>query len=526
LSVRGLAILLVCWACLAAAPAAWGHASLLRSDPADGAMVAAPPAAITLSFNEPVSPLVFRLIGPDGSAVAPAVTAQDTTVTVTPPPLRPGTHALSWRVVSADGHPVGGTLVFSVGIVSERPSVTVGGHRDVRAALWATKVVIYAGLFIGVGGVFFRRWIATTAGADAVMVGALVAGLAASPLALGLQGLDALDLSLAGLAQAAPWRAGFDTAFGQTALVGALALIVGLVALALRPLWPARALALLGLIGVGVALSLSGHAGTVEPRWLTRASVLLHGVCVAFWIGALAPLWVAVRGGEGGRATFARFTRLIPYPLAVIIATGTLLAVVQLGRLDALWTTDYGLVLAGKLVAVAALLGLGVANRYRLVPAFAAGKASASRVLARSIAAELAIALAIFALVALWRFTPPPRTLATPAPISVHLHGARAMAQVELMPRPAGAAVDMLVLDGDLRPLGVKEVTLVLSNPAAAIEPLRRNAAPVGDPADAAWRVEGLRVPLSGRWTLRVEILINDFEKVSLEEQVDLPRVP
>ena len=63
---------------------------------------------------------------------------------------------------------------------------------------------------------------------------------------------------------------------------------------------------------------------------------------------------------------------MIPYPLALLVVTGLVLAVVQLGRLDALWTTSYGVVLACKLAAVVALLALAVANRYRLVPRFEA----------------------------------------------------------------------------------------------------------------------------------------------------------
>jgi hypothetical protein len=30
--------------------------------------------------------------------------------------------------------------------------------------------------------------------------------------------------------------------------------------------------------------------------------------------------------------------------------------------------------------------------------------------------------------------------------------------------------------------------------------------------ADSSWRIEGLTVPMSGRWRVRVEILISDFD--------------
>jgi copper transport protein len=104
------------------------------------------------------------------------------------------------------------------------------------------------------------------------------------------------------------------------------------------------------------------------------------------------------------------------------------------------------------------------------------------------------------------------------------LHGEKAMAEVgiERAGKDAGRA-NVIVLDGEFRPLAVKEVTLVLANPSAGIESVRRQAART---EDHAWRVEDVRVPLAGRWNLRIEILIGDFEKVVLEDVIALPQLP
>ena len=63
---------------------------------------------------------------------------------------------------------------------------------------------------------------------------ALVAGLIAIPLSVGLQGLDALDLPLREITHVAVWKAGFETAYGLTAIVAALALFVALFTFAAR----------------------------------------------------------------------------------------------------------------------------------------------------------------------------------------------------------------------------------------------------------------------------------------------------
>ena len=161
--------------------------------------------------------------------------------------------------------------------------------------------------------------------------------------------------------------------------------------------------------------------------------------------------------------------------------------------------------------------------------------ASLPRPLAISIAFELVIALVILGLVALWRFTPPPRALVVDAPVSVHVHGEKAMAQIEIeRAKQQSPHASVLVLDGAFQPLAAKEVTLVLANPAAGIEPIRMNATPAGasrganatSAATSTWRIDDLRVPVAGRWNLRVEILVSDFERRIIEDTVTLPRVP
>ena len=522
---------------------ACAHASLVKASPADGAVVPVAPAALSLTFNEPVSPLVIRLIGPDGAPIVPrTVVGEDNTVTVTAPAnLQRGTHVLSWRVISADGHPVGGSLMFSIGAPSAQPAAGGGpADRGVRAVLWAVRVVLYVGLFAGIGGAFFCAWIADPVSrrrSQPWLLVLLAAGLVAAPASVALQGVDALDLPLSGVTQKVSWETGLETSYGLTAIAAAFALFAGFFACVAESARIARGLALLGLLGVGLALSLSGHASTAQPQLVSRPALFLHAVCVAFWIGALLPLALGVRdagkrAAPSGVGEVRRFSNAIVPVVVLLVLTGLWLAFVQLDRIDALWTTSYGQVLACKLAAVIALFALAAANRYWLVPKFESSGGAAARRFAISIAFELIIALMILGLVALWRFTPPPRALAADAPVSVHIHGEKAMAQIEIeRAKPQSPQASVLVLDGAFQPLAAKEVTLVLANPAAGIEPIRMNATRADSSGGAeantsSWRIGDLRIPVAGRWNLRVEILISDFEKRIIEDTITLPRVP
>jgi copper transport protein len=523
---------------------ACAHASLLKASPADGAVVPVAPQALSLTFNEPVSPLVIRLIGPDGAPIVPrTVVGEDNTVTVTAPAnLQRGTHVLSWRVISADGHPVGGSLMFSIGAPSAQPAAEADSRADrgVRAVLWAVRVVLYVGLFAGIGGAFFCAWIADPVSrrrSQPWLLVLLAAGLVAAPASVALQGVDALDLPLSGVTQKVSWETGLETSYGLTAIAAAFALFAGFFACVAESARIARGLALLGLLGVGLALSLSGHASTAQPQLVSRPALFLHAVCVAFWIGALLPLALGVRdagkrAAPSGVGEVRRFSNAIVPVVVLLVLTGLWLAFVQLDRIDALWTTSYGQVLACKLAAVIALFALAAANRYWLVPKFESSGGAAARRFAISIAFELIIALMILGLVALWRFTPPPRALAADAPVSVHIHGEKAMAQIEIeRAKPQSPQASVLVLDGAFQPLAAKEVTLVLANPAAGIEPIRMNATRADSSGGAeantsSWRIGDLRIPVAGRWNLRVEILISDFEKRIIEDTITLPRVP
>jgi len=528
--MRRLALLILLLVAVLQPAAAWAHASLVRSEPADGITLSESPATLRLIFNEAVSPLVMRLIGPNGETFTPEAKAEGTMVTIAAPrDLQRGTHVLSWRVVSADGHPLGGSLIFSVGSPSDiSSSPKLAPYTSVQFALWIAKLILYIGLFIGVGGAAFAALIADSrplpGQTESWLSGMMGSALIAAPLSVGLQGLDALALPLSDLWRPQVWTVALSTAYAWTALTAAAALLLGLAAVH----WPrkvvARPLGIAAAVGLALALATSGHASTAEPSSLSRISVVLHVLCVAFWIGSLLPLLAILYNSRGNERALARFSRIIPFALVALAATGIFLIYVQFDRFDAFWTTNYGLVLSGKIAAVLALLGLGAANRYVLVPRFEANSKAAARPLAASFKIEFAIAVAILAIVGLWRFTPPPRALASAEPIPIHLHSAKAMAQIEIEPvRARGAQVLVQVANGEFEPLSAKELALVLSNPAAGIEPMRREAV---NEADVTWRIDDLRIPLAGRWHVQVEILINDFEKVTLEDDVELPRAP
>ena len=509
------------WLCLTTL--ALAHASLTAAEPPDGAVLQAAPARLSLSFSEPVSPLTLKLVNPDGEALELGdFNLRDRTLEITPPgALGEGSFVLTWRVVSEDGHPVAGSTVFSIGAPSRAaPVIDDTGDRPVAVAIWLARLLLYAGLFFGIGGVFASSWfVRERAGRIGPHSPWLTLGLIGTVLSVGLQGLDALGAPLARLFELTIWKAGASTSFGRTAAAMVVALVLAAVATGRFR----RALSALALVTGAMAMALSGHASAAAPQWLTRPAVFLHALTIAVWAGALIPLGLSLRqGGEQGRAALARFSRFIPHAVAALAVAGVALAVIQVEKPGALISTAYGKVLLVKLALLAPLFLLAAVNRWFLTGPAERGEAKAVRHLVRAIAVETMLVIAILAVAATWRFTPPPRALAIAAaqPASTHIHTEKAMAEITVTPGHAGPVdVSVILMTGDFGPLDAKDVTFVFANPAAGIEAVRRKAF---KPGDGTWRVKELILPLGGPWTVRLDVLVSDFEMTRLSGEVTI----
>ncbi|MDX8477274.1 CopD family protein [Mesorhizobium sp. VK24D] len=521
----GLLVAFVLVALLVLPCRAFAHAALVAADPADGAVLAQSPARFSLTFSEPVEPLVLTMVRPDGTQLSlTSFRSNDQTVEIdNPETLKSGTHVLNWRVISQDGHPVGGSALFSVGAPSAAPVAGEAVDLSLRTAIWIGKLLLYAGLFLGAGGAFALAWLAGDCRCGRrFVIGGLLCGLVAAPFSLGFQGLDALGAPLARFAAPIVWKTAITTSFNWTVLAAMIALGLALLSL-VGPRTSRKLLALAGLFGVGAALAASGHASTAAPQWLTRPLVFLHGTAIAFWTGALAPLGLALRHRPAeAKAFLRRFSRTILPIVAVLAASGVVLAVIQVREPAALIDTAYGRLLLLKLALLLFLFTLASVNRWTLTAPAEAGDTEVQRRLVRSIGIETLIVLAIFGVAAGWRFTPPPRALAIAAaqPVSVHIHTLQAMADLSITPGHAGqVAASMVIMTGDFGPLDAKQVTLVLSKPDSGIEPIKR---PATKPGDGTWRVDNLDIPLPGRWKARLDILVSDFEMVKIEAPIDI----
>jgi copper transport protein len=518
---------------------AHGHAVVVETSPADGDLLAVAPDRIVVRFNEPVSAIAAQVLDAAGRDVTPpgAASVHDGELQVAlPPSLATGTYVVSYRVVSLDGHPIGGSLTFSIGERSQRapvPDVSTD-DRGWRVAMSAVRVVLYLGILGGAGGVLFLVLVGPT-GAAAVAAARIaitlaLVGCGAALVSIGIQGGLLAGGPVHSIASWTTWRMGLLSSFGRTAAMA----FIGLAAIAVGLRGKMLFLAGAGAAAAIISLALSGHVVTAGPKWLTAPLLIVHASAVALWVGSLLPLRSAVLE-DGAVAIVRRFSHVAVAAVVALLLAGLGIAILQVRSLAGLVATAYGWTLLAKLALVAGLLALATLNKVRLTPLLANGEVGAAGRLRLSIAAEIALVVGILIATAALSTTPPPRVFqqdGVPAAElhSPHEHHAQGFA-VELLSGERRAAVEFATLESGANAVEItltdakgtaieaKEVTFAASNPKAGVEPVRRMALPL---RPGAWRVEDLVLVPGGEWSLRVEALVSDFEKPIFEGAVEL----
>lgn len=235
------------------APAA-AHASLLSTTPDDGAVLRTAPDQVVFTFNEPIrtEPDSVQAFTADGSDWKVDFRGEDNRLVVSPDedPGK-GTVVVAWKVISADGHEVGGSLSFSIGTPT---AGAADAGRDpqapasVTAARWAATGITAVALIAILVLPIVRRPVPRTVW-NTAFVAALVAvpldQLAADGRGLGglgdwLAWIDGLTRGRSLLLLAGVLLAAVSVSVGRAARVGAIAVAAAAVVLctAVVVTWP------------------------------------------------------------------------------------------------------------------------------------------------------------------------------------------------------------------------------------------------------------------------------------------------
>lgn len=494
---------------------AHAHAVLTASTPADGASVERSPSQALLTFSEDLDPMLSAVHVLDssgeqveeGESHVPA--GQPAQIRVALGELAQGSYTMTWRVTSVlDGHTTAGSVVFGVGTPASAAG-TQGEQAAVRspgptAASIAGRWSFYAGVV--------------------VMLGAAVVGVAvaSSPAVISTGPLAAAWMAAAGgllitiADQAASARTDLanllSSSTGQRLMVQVLAVALAGLAVVWACLRPNRS----SLIAVGIGASaatlgrsLSGHANASSLRWFTVGAHWIHLLAVGAWIGGLLWLLVAMRRDDPGQGPglARRFSSVAAGTLGVVVVSGGVRALDEVGAWRRLVDTAFGLTLLAKLALFAVLVALGARSRLRHVPKALSGRPGGLR---RGVQVAVATAAGVLGVTAVLAGLPPSSSIAaasktSPAPsvaVSGEDYGTSVRVRLVVTPGSAGPnRFDATVQDYDTgEPVPAEAVSLRFElDDRPDVAPATLALAQDGS---SHWRGAGSELSMEGRWTV------------------------
>ena len=550
----------------ASALPASAHPILVRSEPADGAVLDEPPEEILLSFGDDVAPELSgaEILDDEGLSVESQRTRIDPNrpdlLVVSVPKLADGVYTVAWRAFSEDdGHLLRGSLVFRVG-AGLPPAAGSARPPPERLPSPAEVVLRWLDLvaIISVAGALaVAGWVltpvapgrgardATRRARRRVMTWSALAAGAALVAGIGLLGHEVTTLAAGaegGVPIAVAWVLLTGTRWGTLWLAREFHLIALLAALLVARRaertdavgWGrlSPALVVSGLLVVSLARvhTLAGHAAAGGSNTgLTVAAGTVHLLAAGVWIGGVLALLLAWQGeranrtGSGAlfRAWLRRFGKLALPSVGLLAATGLYTAGQEVASLDALLTTVYGRALLGKTGLFLAAGAFGLANAILLHPRAARPLAlllrkpvgwtplSVSR-LRSLVLAEALLGVLVLAGASLLAASVPargprfePTLQAVPTPLTRTVDDL--LVSVSVKPNRPGSNVFEVLAASTRRPppAGIGQVTLRLTSPEGS----RSVTTPAMSPVDPGrYRLAGDFLSEPGRWRLEAVI--------------------
>jgi copper transport protein len=452
--VRRAAVAVALGAAALVAPAsALAHAQLVRSVPADRAVLASAPREVRFFFDDVVraGSGIRAVRNGDGSVLGgkPRVVGGRMLVIPLQANLRDGDYTVLWRVISDDGHEIAGVISFAVGAGRAPPTPSLAAENGPSATDVLSRWLFLGGILVAGGGALFRLIVGT--GRVTALVPAFVLAFLGGSALLGHQ-------------------ESLSTRFGLAVAAATVVAAVGAMLAAITTVGPRAAAA---AWGCGLLLlpapSFAGHALDAGRPRIEVVVDVLHMTAAAAWVGGLVQLALVLRRGRGGLEPARRFSLLAVCAVVGLSATGVARAFAELDSVQQVWSTGYGRLLVVKTSLLAALVVLGWFNRYRLLPG------GALRSLGTTVRAELVLVAGLVVAVAILTDVRPGRDREAVAAAVSSVHARPAL--------PPTNAFVVAAEDGD------RAVALALAR--------RRLRATVLGPDGAA--VDGLELEIAGR---------------------------
>ncbi len=298
-----------------AMPGASAHAVVLSSTPADGDRVPTAPAQVSILFSEAVSADLggLKVLDAKGERVDDNNSSQPEPTRLQVglrPDLPAGTYVANYKVISADGHPVSGAVVFGVGngAIGDVSGIKEANNPALDAASKLTQFVTYLGALLAAGLVAFLAFVHDRApdgrGQARVVRAATVVGAVGVLGTIAVQAAQATGSNLAAVFDTATLGPVLRQGLGWQSALLLLGLALCHVAVDIRSRALGQSLAFYGALIVTSSFVWWGHATESSHPWVSIPADIVHVTAAACWYGGLVGLaWTL---GSRQRAATAR----------------------------------------------------------------------------------------------------------------------------------------------------------------------------------------------------------------------------
>ncbi|MEP7287604.1 MAG: FixH family protein [Chloroflexota bacterium] len=517
------------------------HATLIRSKPAANAALAQSPQEIRLWFSEIVEPKFssFTLVDANGTTVSTPVSQADpadaTQLFMRPDKLPDGLYTVVWHTVSAaDGHSLNGNFPFTIGAVGivqngvPQPAEQI--PPDGTFIRWLNLLAM--SLAMGSSAFVLFVWTPSVNSLQPaierrmnrlILIGWVLLGIA-SALALLLQVSLAVQVSLlSAITHPALGQVITETRYGTLwSIRMALWLIFG-VELYLAAARHDRRFYWIALIfGGGILLtnSLYSHASAAQDSTAAVLNDWLHLLMTALWIGGLfqfinviQPVRKTMKGSTATISTLvSHFSNYARVAVAALFITGLYSAWLQVGSIDALFTTLYGKVLLVKLVLIVPLLALAAINLVLTYRGLESGQAIWVGRLRGLVSAEIVLTVGILVAVGAMTSLEPSRdalaqqvSVPPPAPIVASQTADDLNIQLAISPGWIGENTFTVTLT-DQQGNPVKDASLLRLKFDDQTQTLGQSELRIQHGDKGVYTVQGSNLSLPGDWRLRLTV--------------------
>lgn len=487
------------------------HATLVQSNPAAESQLNKFPHEIVLTFNERLERELFELQVYDrnGKAVAkqkPKMSTDQRVLSLKLPKQPKGVYTVTYRIISADGHPVSDSYVFTVGKTNESgkgSSAKEANHQhDILGSpvIWGFRAAYFFIMLLAAGFVYwgtvlssekrsslFRVWEKRLLKLNGYTLIIFIV-LSAFDLLSGEE-MDKVGRLLLKTTVGLSWIFSFILAFAGIAIIG-------------RKKW----LNIVWIVLTFFVKSLNGHAAGADRVYLSIPLDMIHLFAASIWAGGLFYLFLVHRKDkEQMRMFLPVFSKTAFISLVALMISGLLYTLILQPKLSYLVETSWGILLLIKIVAVLVVLIAGAMIRRKI---------TVNESISTWLKADFSLLVAIIIIVGAL-------TYMSPTPVNEPLTWVKdsnsGQIKTEISPMKPGNnsfSVEVVTKKGKPKPIAVELWLYSLdSDKMAPIKvSLKKQGSPKADKNqhEDTYARSGPYLPFPGKWLVEVKVLDQD----------------